>query len=94
MKRSRKINANAQAPKLIKKIQADLKWVQTDLERVLGMSQQAVSDYRSGYVWKICAASRLHRARTAAAWGLAWELSVAKLILARRRLLWIAPDSQ
>jgi len=50
MAREKKINPNAQAPRLIKKIQSDLGWVQEDLERVLGISQQAVSAYLGGRI--------------------------------------------
>lgn len=50
MAREKKINPNAQAPKLIRKIQHDLHWTQTNLEDYLGMSQQAVSNYLAGSV--------------------------------------------
>ena len=46
----KKINPNAQAPELIRKIQQDLGWTQTDLEGFLGMSQQSVSNYYTGRV--------------------------------------------
>ena len=46
----KKINPNAQAPRLIRKIQKDLGWTQTQLERFLHLSQQTVSNYLAGVI--------------------------------------------
>lgn len=50
MATAKKINQNAQAPELMKRIKAELSWTQEDLCRYLGITQQAVSNYSLGYV--------------------------------------------
>ena len=51
-KPKKKINPRAQAPKLIKEIKHGFKLTQDDLATNLKITQQAVSDYEAGYVWK------------------------------------------
>ncbi len=52
MATSKKINPHAEAPELIRKIKSDLKWTQQHLEAHLRISQQSVSNYALGKVFK------------------------------------------
>jgi len=49
MKREKKINPDAQAPKLIEKVKK-LGWTQTKLGQLLKMTQQTLSNYSTGCI--------------------------------------------